>query len=510
MSFLALDELKMEDLNRRIHNDPIEFAKVMLGIDLHSGQRKWVKNSTRRLNILRPGNRFGKTLVTAVKHIWECMCKPKLDGKVLSHDEWFRVEYNTLNFGPTYELGKGALILARDLVQGNVLLPTGTTNKSMLKDWAIIEDRSDAAQMPSITFKTGSKLIGRSMSELGGAYKMRKLAYVSGDECADVPDLWTLTNNTLLMRVADLNGTIDFVGTPQPEGHDYMRMIELAEEDMKTPGWEKSGSYYTQRGSIFENEFIPREAIEDIMKIADPAMREQIINGEFVEAGDKYFGFERIQHSVDPSIELLEYGMPGRKYCTAADFAGGESSWADFTVILTVDYTEEPYRVVGFKRFKGGDVSIPMQYALVEEVVKNFSSQLIIDSSALGGKNALQFLSRLNPISQEFGPSHTSTHKQIMLATLKIAFDGGQSPTKRRERNRLESGDWVEKNSDWGLIRLPNIPSLVSELQNYKVEDGKIRTDTVMALAMAIHWIEMRRPKFQTKRMINIDFTAMS
>ncbi len=506
MNYLALDELKMEQLNRQTHNDPIAFAKVFLGIDLHKGQQKWIKGSTKRLNILRPGNRFGKTLVTAVKHIWHCMCKPRLDGKVLSHDEWFRVEYNTLNFGPTYELGRGALLLARDLIQGNILLPTGGTNVSLLKDWAIAEDRADSAQLPYIEFKTGAKMLGRSMSELGVAFKMRKLAYISGDECADVPELWTFTNNTLLMRVVDMNGSIDLVGTPQPDGHDYMRMIEMAEEDMKLPGWETGGSYYTQRGSIFENDFLPREAIEEIQKIADPSLREQIINGEFVESGDKYFGFERIQHAVDPGIELIEFGIPGRKYCTSVDFAGGDSAWADFTVILTIDYTEEPYKVVGFKRFKGGDISIPMQYALVEETVKAFNSQLIIDSSALGGKNALAFLSHLNPISQEFGPSHTSTHKQIMLATLKIAFDGGQSQKIRRERMRLESGEWIEKNPDWGLIRIPNIPQLIAELQNYKVEDEKIRNDSTMALAMAIHWIELRRPKKQMRRAVEIDF----
>lgn len=498
----------MEDLNRRIHNDPIEFARVMLGLELHTGQQKWVRNSQKRLNILRPGNRFGKTLVTAVKHIWHCMCKPKLDGRVMSHDEWLRVEYHTLNFGPTYELGRGALLLARDLVQGNVLLPNGTTNKSILKDWAIQEDRADAAQLPYIEFKTGARILGRSMSELGVAFKMKKLAYISGDECADVPELWTLTNNTLLMRVVDMDGSIDLVGTPQPEGHDYMRMIEMAEEDMKLPNWKEKGMFYTQRGSIYENEFLPKSAIEEIEKIADPTLREQIINGEFVEAGDKYFGFERIQHSVDPSIELLEYGLPGRKYATGADFAGGESAWADFTVILTVDYTEEPYRVVGFRRFKGGDVSIPMQYQLVEETVRNFNSQLIIDSSALGGKNALAFLSHLNPISQEFGPSHTSTHKQNMLATLKIALDGGQSKTKRRERIRLDSGEWIEKNPDWGLIRIPNLPPLVSELQNYKVEDEKIRNDSTMALAMVIHWIEMRRPKQLFKRAYDMDLLS--
>jgi hypothetical protein len=482
----------------------------MLGIDLHPGQIEWIRKSTKRVNILRPGNRYGKTFIAAIKHIWHGMCKPRLDGKVLTNNEWLRVEYQVLNFGPTYELGRGALQMARDIVQGNILLPTGETNHSLLKDWAIIEDKSESSVLPSITFITGAKLLGRSYSEMGSAFKMKGLAYVAGDECADIDELWTFVNNTLLPRVVSFNGTIDLVGTPQPEGHDYLRMIEMAEEDMKRPDYETRGLFYTQKGRMYENSFLPKAAIQEIERIADPIMREQIINGEYVEIGDKYFGFDRIQNAVDPTLQLIEYGEPGRKYITSADFAGGESAWADYTVILTLDYTEEPFKVVNFKRFKGGDVPIPMQYKQVEETVMAFGGlrTLIIDGSALGGKNAKAFLDHLQPISQEYGPTKSSTLKADMLATLKIALDGGQSSSRKREREII-NGDWTEKKEDWGLLRFPNISSLVHELQNYKVDDTKIRTDTVMALAMAVFFIERRRPKMERTRAMDIDFLSI-
>ena len=130
---LNLDPNKAREINRLVHNDPVEFAKIMLGIQLHPGQVEWIHNSTHRINILRPGNRYGKTFVAAIKHIWHGMCKPRLDGKVLTNNEWLRVEYQVLNFGPTYELGRGALQMARDIVQGNILLPSGQTNHSLLK-----------------------------------------------------------------------------------------------------------------------------------------------------------------------------------------------------------------------------------------------------------------------------------------------------------------------------------------------------------------------------------------
>jgi hypothetical protein len=505
---MNLDPIKTREINRKIHNDPIAFSEVILGITLHDGQKEWIRNSTKRINILRPGNRYGKTFVAAIKHIWHAMCKPRLDGKVLTNAEWLRIEYQTLNFGPTYEMGRAALQTARDIVQGNVLLPSGQTNNSLLKDWAIIEDKCDASQLPSMTFITGAKILGRSYSEMGMAFKTKGLAYVAGDECADIDELWTFVNNTLLPRVVSFNGTIDLVGTPQPEGHDYMRMIEMAEEDMKLEEYKTNGMFYTQKGRMYENPYIPKAAIKDIERIADPVMREQIINGEYVEIGDKYFGYERVQNAVDKELQTLEYGLPGRKYITSVDFAGGESAWADYTVITTVDYTEEPYTVINFKRFKGGDIPIPMQYRMVEETVKAFDSKLIIDASALGGKNALAFLGHLNPISQEYGPTKSSTLKADMLATMKICFDGGQSGTRKRERE-LVNGLWIDKVEPWGLIRIPNIMPLVLELQNYKVDDAKIRTDTVMSLSMAIYYIERRRPKQIRRKAVDMDFLSI-
>jgi hypothetical protein len=173
---------------------------------------------------------------------------------------------------------------------------------------------------------------------------------------------------------------------------------------------------------------------------------------------------------------------------------------------MVVDYTEEPYKVVYFNRFKGGDISIPMQYELVRDVSKRFNSKVIIDSSALGGKNAMAFLNDLNPISAEFGPTRTSTMKAEMLATLKIALDGGNTDLKR-DREKVDN-KWTERKEVWGLIRFPEITVLINELTNYKLDDTQLRTDCVMALAMIVHYLEMRRPRKQAKPWVDIDFLS--
>ncbi len=502
---------------QRIQTDVIAFSEAILGLPVsyHSGQVRWLQNSTKTINILRPGNKFGKSLIGGVKHTWHLALKPLLP-KHLTDEEWFNANYETLNFGPGYEQAREILRMARDIIQGNILLPEevaneinpytgekyGNTNKSHLKDWFITEDRVDSNQLPFLGCWNNTRLLGRSYDEMGKAFKMKAIAYASGDECADIQSLWTFTNGTLLPRMVTVKSPqIDYYGTPQPDGHDYMTMIEMAEEDMKRKDYATNGRWYVQKGSMYENVFIPKQTIAEIEAIADPQLREQIIRGEYVEVGEKYFGFQRVQNAVDSTLQLQEFGHGGRKYVTVADYAGGESAWADYTVIMTLDFTEEPFRLVQFARFKGGDISIPMQYKMTEDICNAFGGKgkLIIDSSALGGKNAMAFLSHLNPISAEFGPHKGSTYKAEMLATLKIALDGGQSDTRKRIREKNEEGDYVDMVKDWGLIRFPNIPVLINELQNYKLDDTKIRQDCVMTLAMAIHWIEMRRPKKQRK-----------
>jgi hypothetical protein len=440
----------------------------------------------------------------------------------LTDEEWLEAKYDTLNFGPGYEQAREILRMARDICEGRVMIPSkfqheinpytleeyGSMNKSLLKGWFLEEDKSEATMLPSLKFWTNVNLLGRSYDQQGQAFKMKAIAYASGDECADIRDLWTFTNGTLLPRMVTVeHPQIDYYGTPQPEGTDYMVMIEMAEEDMKKPDYKENGMWYVQKGSMYDNVFLPKETIDAIIGPMDANMAQQVIEGEYVETGEKYYGFSRVQNMTDTSLKLIEQGEPNRKYMTAVDFAGGESIWADFTVILTVDYTEEPYKIVQFMRFKGGDVPIPMQYKQVEEICLAFGGKgkLIIDSSALGGKNAMAFLSHLNPVAAEFGPTKSSTLKANMLASLKIALDGGQSVDRKRVREKNEQGDYLDKVKDWGLIRSPLIPVLLNELQNYKTDDAHIRQDCVMTLAMVIHWIEMRRPKTQKKQAVDWD-----
>src|SRR5581483_577858 len=296
-----------KNLSKAIQTDIILFAEKVLGLPVskHAGQVTWLKNSNRQINILRPGNKWGKSLIGAVKHLHHASCKPLLPSN-LTDEEWLRVKYDTLNFGPGYEQAREILRVIRDIVQGNILIPQefqaeyGHTNNSMLKDWFIVDDKADRDILPYIKYFTGTTTYGRSYDEMGQAFKMKALAFISGDECADISELWTFTNNTLIPRLSTYEGgSIDYYGTPQPEGFDYMTMIDMAQEDMKKPDWKNNGLFYTQMGNMKDNVFLPRSTMETFERIMDPVLRKQVMEGIYVETGEKYFGFHRIQNAID-------------------------------------------------------------------------------------------------------------------------------------------------------------------------------------------------------------------
>lgn len=491
----------------KVRTDIKFFIRKILGIPLHPGQVLWLDNSRKKVNILKPGNRWGKTLITACKHIHKCMTKQGMDFD--NEHDFFDAKYETLNFGPAYEQSREVLRLAVDLVEGKIAIPSeyqaeyGKYNKSLLKGWAITSDRSEAQVMPSVEFVTKAKLLARSYSDMGSAFKSKAIRYMSGDECADIAELWTFTNVTLLPRLVSTKGTLDFVGTVQAEGFDYLHMIDMARDDMLNSDWELNGMFYLQEGSMYENAFLDKEEIQRTERIADEDIRQQIIYGNYVETGDKYFGYERIRNAIDKNLKFLEYGIPGQKYVTSVDFSAGESKYSDYTVIATLDYTTYPIKLVYFWRIQGKEMPMPLQHEKVKEAIEKFPGKLVIDGQALGGKISAAYLRSLNPVAFQIN----GRIKGDMLSTFKMYLDGADTQYQRKTKE-LDDGTVIDLVEPWGLLRIPNLKVIADELRNYKLDDKKIRQDITMTLVQAIYYIDLRKPKNNTRKAV--DFNLLS
>src|SRR5258708_5822556 len=96
---------KLEKALREGRSDPIIFIEDLLGMRLHDGQKRYLRNSLSkqtRINLLTCANRWGKSTLLACLHIWYNFYKIGLPE---AHDDksqlaWERAEYRTANIAP--------------------------------------------------------------------------------------------------------------------------------------------------------------------------------------------------------------------------------------------------------------------------------------------------------------------------------------------------------------------------------------------------------------------------
>ena len=499
--------------------DVVGFARDVLGlkdIEEHTGQVKWLRESWRLINILKPANQWGKTLAEAVLHIYHAMCKPMLQGRV--HDDlmWYGIRYETVNVGKTYEVAKGVFETILDIIGGKILMKDGTTNQCDL-GWAISHIEDAMNKPPEITWWNGSKTLIRSYDEFGSAFKRKRLAFVSVDETGDINELKLFLNGTLIPRVFFFRGPIHLVGTSQSAGVEYEEVSEMAKESYeKNP----ESDYYYQTGSVFENPNIDPEFIRKLEAIADPELKKQIIYGQYVDYGDKIYSFDEINQLFsdpmpwDEKSGFTEAPIKDGKYVMAVDMAATK----DETSVTCVRHditmtapdgtkTELPYRVVFHKAFKGETMPLSLQYEMIHQWFNAFksvaplSTKFVFDSVALGGKNAEQAFSDLHGFPFPGTGASYMNAKAEAIGTFKEVLGKG------RKFVIDEKGKQVDENRRWGMLRIsPQMITMRRQIEGYKLDDRNIKQDRFMSLIMAIHYIEKRKPKISHNRAVDLDY----
>lgn len=518
-------ELQSLFLNRKVST----FAQEILGVHLHDGQRRWVDNAWKVINILDPSNQWGKTLAESVFHIYHACVKPQLRSKITDYSTWNKIGYRTLNVGKTYEIAKGVMEMISDICEGNLLLPDGSTNKSVLKGWAITEFSDSSNKPPVVKWWNGSETLIRSYDDLGSSFKRLKLAFVSSDECGDIPELELFLNGTLLPRVAFWGGQIHLIGTHQPKGEEYAKISEMAQEDLvRAKAENRESDYYHQTGNLFENPYMDAAFIKKLENIADPKLREQIIYGKYVDSRDHFFTFSEVDNMfVDTPYnrqngytEVDDKGMqiinPKSNYVVSVDLAATE----DETAVSAIEYgryvkspmtdtqVELPYRVVFHKGFKGETIPISMQYELIKNWYLMFKSVckntfFVYDAGSLGGKNAEDAFKEL------YGYGFPGLHKNY--ATEKAYAIGALKEVVGRGRRVVlsDTGRMEDVKLTWGFLKIPiGMKELRRQFEMYALDDKDIRQDRIATIWQAVHFIEKRRPKLSHNRAENLDILS--
>lgn len=509
------------------HNhDILTFTEQILGMKLHPGQKLWLKYAWKPINILKPANQWGKTTVEAIFHIYQAVCKPGLDQFNLNYEDWFAMRYPTLNFGKTYEIARGVMEHVIDITEGRFLLPDGTMNQSLLKGWAIKDIWRESPKLPAIFWWNNSQTLIRSYDGLGESFKRLRLAFVSGDECGDIPELRLFLNGTLLPRTFFFKAPIHLVGTSQPKGLEYEAISDDAEEDYLRNGLDAehfviSYNVDPEMSAVFRNDFMNQDYLRKLESIADPELRKQIIRGMYVDWSEHLYTWDEINQMFtktipyDPVTGLSEAPIPEEFYVFSCDMAATH----DETSITCIRYNIRrkladgtfkhfAHKVVFHKAWKGETLPLSLQYEIIKQYFMQFKkvsptrTKFVYDSGGLGGKNAQDAFKDLFGVS--FPPKGRS------YGDVKAEGMGKVKEVLGRGRDFIinEDGKVLDKNPNWGGLRASSgLTELRRQLEVSSKDDDKLKNDQYTSLMMALHYIESRAPKAGHSKAV--DFNVM-
>ena len=515
VSTLTLEErvrfLELLKAERRGRDDIIYFSEELLGAPLNEYQRKWLSHTTTPRhkwlevfnevvediggflfgsNISAIGNQSGKTVGIAIKHIWFNKYKEgmELDEKLINV-----AHYATLNISPhsrqtraCYQhvediLGEKFIIDEEGKKRLNVLSP-------LMKDFLVgsnanLGEHRFANKSVMYSVPTGAD----QASSLAGA----QFGYISYDECSQSLHLKEELGAKILSRLIKYGVCLDLIATPEvdsPSHQYYLHIVRL--------GMKKIQGWWALTGmGMDDNKFIPKaqkERAKASLLATDKNKYRQVVKGEFVTSGKRFFDANEIENLW--RLSGKQNCKNNNRYLLVADW--GMSDTGDKSVFMVFDYTSYALNgiinLVNHEEIKGG--SPQMQFSLLRTLYEQYTWYeedgttahfpiFLMDAEALGGVVIKKLLTLLRPKSFDID-------KDVAL----IETKGVMSKGREYEESDID-GSILEKNPDFGNLRSYYIDELNEQLGMYHIEDKGLETDYVMALVMGVSYIVKKMPK---------------
>ncbi|AIY89910.1 terminase large subunit domain-containing protein [Geoglobus acetivorans] len=401
--------------------DPVLFTQFFLYHKPHPAQEQILRDRCQFLTVVA-GRRFGKTKAMA---------------------------FSAIHYAVTHP-GSIQFILAPSYNQANIMFweITSLLSKSILVH---LVERVYKTPFSRIIFKNGSEIHARSTTK-PEYLRGHKAHRVILDEAAYIPD--DVVSQVVEPMLADYNGSWIKIGTPFGKNHFYDTYLKGQSEEFP--------DYSSYRFPSTANPHISHEFIEKKKREYGEnsiIFRTEYL-AEFVEDQNAVFRWEDIQKNV-ASIELLDRGHPARRYVIGCDLA----KYQDYTVIVVLDVTEKPFRLVHFQRFNRRPYAETIMR--LKELYRRFNSpRVLIDSSGVGDP----VLEDLQDIGAE-GYVFTSKSKVQLIQRLQAVIENGE-------------------------VKYPYIEELVRELQFFEYQLTRqgvkmearqgFHDDCVIALALAV------------------------
>jgi hypothetical protein len=479
------------DLNRGRH-DKVWWTRRFLGIDEHPGQVQFSVAATMRgpngyspafLDIaLASGNQAGKTLAlaTTVLHqtFYKLGIKPPSE-ETEDHARWRRTPFNWYHI--SYE-GKVAIHVFNDIQKiltgshpAQIDRATGEARGCPLIDefgpivgW----DARELGEYPWIKVHPafgGGEIHFRHTNEKAKSLLGLAMNGISYDEAAFELYLAEIRAEVLHLRRITTGGPIYWISTGT-EG--YNAFADVWEEGNRANP-RRNPRALSLRMSTRDNigYGITQEGFDSLVSSMDPRLVPQNIDGEFIEAVNSYFHAETVEalfHKCpegECSDHVPDFAPPVKdhRYAQGVDPAISH----DATGALVLDYTQKPWTGVRLGK-RAGRQPLPAVVDLVRSGHLLYNQDgarctTLIDSTGIGGKLFKQEFSIIRPL-REFDFAGLKSRKLELLSDLKAAID-------RRDLVLPSDGHWRE-------VR--------RQLLGYKLDDKKLDTDLLMALALAV------------------------
>lgn len=211
------------------------FSQFFLNRTLHDGQLEYAENANATINCLPTSNRWGKTTLLSHRHTHKCIYKaggePRyMDANfAIDPEKFMRLRYHTIHTAEGWETAK--------LVWEEMHKIIGESPR--LSALVVEAPRS---LPPHIKFMFGAVWKFRTLGHNASGIDGDSFYHASIDEAGWIDGLEVMMNNVIRVRVADVAGTIDLVGTMKPGiSRDFYKYSVRA-------------SAYTGRGVTFAHE----------------------------------------------------------------------------------------------------------------------------------------------------------------------------------------------------------------------------------------------------------------
>lgn len=408
MSELRWNTPKLKTAMQRLWGDPVFFVHTLLPLDPHPGQATWLTEAKQPINVLVPGNRFGKSTVIAMRHIWHCF--GKVGAKPGPKETWMSMPYETISVAHSADQAEIVFNMAKRMLSHPAIKP--------------FVKRIYSTPFPRIVFYNNAVMHCRSAHDGGKYIDGHAYRFISIDEAGYIDNLKELMTSVIIMRLAG-GGVIDLIGTPKGYGDLYW---------YANRGMRGTKGYYTQRGSIFDNPHLSADDIrmrDELLKHADPRLREQVIYGEFVSLTGMAFTKDQLDNAFVEGMPAHQDYVPGHRYVQAWDLGRR----TDYTVGITLDVTRTPWQMVDFVRLN----KVPWEtiYELIEQKKREYHVyQPVIDATGPQGDVIEEELTKRG--TWVIGHQTSSrTIKTDLINTLQAALD--------HDREQIGERDWIDE-----------------------------------------------------------------